>query len=600
MASSKKLLTKILTGTLALSMIAGTGISAAAVTEAPEEDVMVTDSASNSLKEKIAAYVSEKLSSEKAQQLIENLKAFIAQEFQSEEAQKILAKLQELQKLIPPETLAKIQQIIEIVSQEGFAENMISAYINEFVDTLFKMAQEAMMGAAQAYMSLPEEVRAKIDENLAILQALQAQMKELASMFSVEGDFVYVTEGDFKYSLSLSLKYGVEAAVYEYTGESNKVTVPDTVLGIPVTGVSFNSNAPVLAVTLPATVELIDALCFVGTPTLKYIYVNKDNPKYKSVKGVVYDKEGTTLAAVAPARKLTEIPEGVTNIGSFAFLVNSATTNVTLPSTLTKIEDAAFYGAFALKEVTIPEGVTDIPVNAFLNCSALEKVVIHSTVTSIGENSFMGISPDAVFYCDTAKDCAAKYAIANGYKVSAPLDGEYKTTAGLLLGASAILGAQGIGGSGEYTYSFSYRPAGATSWKALQGYKANNVISFTPTNVGKYDICIKIKDSNGEIVENYSRLTVTQTFNNISSISADEIYSGEFLTVNCKAIAKNSTFAVCYLKPESSSWITAQKYDTNDTVDLKLKKPGNYVICVKAKSKLGYVSKKYFNVTVNE
>ena len=81
------------------------------------------------------------------------------------------------------------------------------------------------------------------------------------------------------------------------------------------------------------------------------------------------------------------IPEGVTEIGSYAFS-GSSLKEVVLPSTLTKIGDSAFRGT-QLTSVTIPEGVTEIGSSAFLG-SSLKEVVLPSTLTQIGNSAFSG------------------------------------------------------------------------------------------------------------------------------------------------------------------------------------------------------------------
>ena len=81
-------------------------------------------------------------------------------------------------------------------------------------------------------------------------------------------------------------------------------------------------------------------------------------------------------------------------------------------------------------------------------------------------------------------------------------------------------------------------------------------------------------------------------------ISQKTAAAGETVTVNCKAVDPKSTFAVYYKESSASKWSTAQKYDANKTVDITFDKAGSYDICVKAKSKLGFISKKSFTVTV--
>ena len=104
------------------------------------------------------------------------------------------------------------------------------------------------------------------------------------------------------------------------------------------------------------------------------------------------------------------LPDGVTNIGNYAFSSCTGLTSVTLPDSVTSIGDGVFSGcsgltsvtipdsvtsignyAFyrtGLTSVTIPDGVTSIGTYAFFECTGLTSVTIPDGVTSIGEGVF--------------------------------------------------------------------------------------------------------------------------------------------------------------------------------------------------------------------
>lgn len=82
------------------------------------------------------------------------------------------------------------------------------------------------------------------------------------------------------------------------------------------------------------------------------------------------------------------IPEGVSTIGSFAFLRNKAIKKVLLPSTLLSIGRYAFGDCVGLTEVVIPVSVTELADRAFTGCTSLKKAVIPASVVTLGTGVF--------------------------------------------------------------------------------------------------------------------------------------------------------------------------------------------------------------------
>ncbi|MBR4770005.1 MAG: leucine-rich repeat protein, partial [Clostridia bacterium] len=100
--------------------------------------------------------------------------------------------------------------------------------------------------------------------------------------------------------------------------------------------------------------------------------------------GVLEKYNGTETGVV--------IPEGVTSIGTSAFLFCSGLTSVTIPQSVTSIGGSAFSLCRGLTSVTIPKGVTSIGFRAFYGCSGLTSATIPSSVKSIGNWAFSDCS----------------------------------------------------------------------------------------------------------------------------------------------------------------------------------------------------------------
>ena len=82
------------------------------------------------------------------------------------------------------------------------------------------------------------------------------------------------------------------------------------------------------------------------------------------------------------------LPDGVTNIGNYAFSSCTGLTSVTLPDSVTSIGKSAFSSCTGLTSVTLPDSVTSIGDGVFSGCSGLTSVTIPDSVTSIGNYAF--------------------------------------------------------------------------------------------------------------------------------------------------------------------------------------------------------------------
>ena len=82
------------------------------------------------------------------------------------------------------------------------------------------------------------------------------------------------------------------------------------------------------------------------------------------------------------------LPDSLEMIGPQAFSQCTRLAGMVLPTGVTSIGDAAFYGCSSLTEMTIPDGVTSIGDYTFAHCEHLTSVTIPESVTSIGYSAF--------------------------------------------------------------------------------------------------------------------------------------------------------------------------------------------------------------------
>ena len=166
------------------------------------------------------------------------------------------------------------------------------------------------------------------------------------------------------------------------------VTIPSTVVNIG--SFAFENCSELTSITIPANVRSIGVAAFDYCTNLTEILVEKDNPYYYSISGVLFTSNGRTLLAY-PANKAGttyEIPAGVETISSYAFFGAHKLQEVFLNAGLKTIGSYAFSQCESLETVVIPNGVRSIDARAFANCTNLRSVTIPVSVTSIGAYMF--------------------------------------------------------------------------------------------------------------------------------------------------------------------------------------------------------------------
>ena len=97
-------------------------------------------------------------------------------------------------------------------------------------------------------------------------------------------------------------------------------------------------------------------------------------------KGVLTKYQGNAIEIV--------VPDGVTEIGEYAFSFCNSVTSITLLISVTMISAGAFECCNRLTSITIPNSVTLIGEGAFFRCMSLTSITIPNSVTNIVEWAF--------------------------------------------------------------------------------------------------------------------------------------------------------------------------------------------------------------------
>jgi hypothetical protein len=139
------------------------------------------------------------------------------------------------------------------------------------------------------------------------------------------------------------------------------------------------------------------------------ITVDKNNPSYTSMAGVLFNKNQTVLIQ-CPGGKIGSyiVPNSVTNIGSYAFSYCQSLTNVIIGTGVTSIGDEAFY-YFHLTSITIPSSVTNIGDGAFSDCLNLTSVYFQGNAPYIGLGVFDNDNNATVYHLPETRGWGAYF-----------------------------------------------------------------------------------------------------------------------------------------------------------------------------------------------
>jgi hypothetical protein len=160
-----------------------------------------------------------------------------------------------------------------------------------------------------------------------------------AQTAAYKSEYGVKTSGDFESELN-ETKDG--RVISGYSGKGGSVIIPDTIDGLPVTGIGstpFQGNTDVTQITLPKSLKMIERSAF----------------------------NGSGLTSIV-------IPEGVTDIEGGAFSRCENLTSVTLPQSLQRVGMAAFSDCTELTEVNLSSGQINYvnqPIAAFRGCTKL-------------------------------------------------------------------------------------------------------------------------------------------------------------------------------------------------------------------------------------
>ena len=150
--------------------------------------------------------------------------------------------------------------------------------------------------------------------------------------------------------------------------------------------------------TIPKETTSLDTKQTFISPYLENIYVEKENEKYSSYEGAVYNKDKTELIIIPEGKK------SVTVFGSVDF---------------SKSELSPFNSKRNLEEIILQDGIKEIPADTFNSCTGLRKITIPESVNKIDEWAFTNVNLNQFTILGKSGSAAETYAKKHNIKFSA-------------------------------------------------------------------------------------------------------------------------------------------------------------------------------------
>lgn len=208
-----------------------------------------------------------------------------------------------------------------------------------------------------------------------------------------------------------------------------------------------------------------------------------------------------------------------------------------------------------------------------------------------------------VFHQDISGICSIKSSHSiYGQRYVFPKEFKNKSSienSSIVLGDSVTVNLAAQGGSGEYSYTVSYRKANNGKWIVKKIKSGAKSFSFKPAAATFYEVKVTVDDGENQLTTLYG-VSVYKGLINTSTIDLAAIYKGEsvVLTGSCRGGVGEKKYAVYYKKQSSKKWSAVQKYASNSVVTVTPKASAYYDICIKVKDEKGNIGKKYFSIYV--
>lgn len=143
-------------------------------------------------------------------------------------------------------------------------------------------------------------------------------------------------------------------------------------------------------IILSKNLRKIHPQAFVGCERLSQIEINPGNSYYRSIDGIVYDKDLKKLVYYPSAHPAPRyfIPESIETIGDYACGLNRNLRNLHIPDSVKFIGVESFVSCCNLLSISGGTGVEVIGRRAFLHCIQLHRLPIFPSLQKFDDDAF--------------------------------------------------------------------------------------------------------------------------------------------------------------------------------------------------------------------
>lgn len=162
-----------------------------------------------------------------------------------------------------------------------------------------------------------------------------------------------------------------------------KLTLPDSIKSIQ--SDVFHRCLRLKTLTLPPYLEHIadNPVTYSGISSIV-----SHSPNFKVEDDMLIDCCTDTLLAYFGNADEVTIPDGILQIGDFAFVDKPYLQHIVLPPSLLSVGNFAFRDCIRLQEISIPSSVSFIGDSAFHGCASMTQVELHEGLKHIGKDAF--------------------------------------------------------------------------------------------------------------------------------------------------------------------------------------------------------------------